>query len=604
MPRLIKECVFGLVTAAALLAGCTPTQYAAQADRSAYKTLEKGQKISLGETYPFNVIYEKLGRGPEGKDIPIRINGKVIPFDDKAKPAELTVDDCLEIAFRNSRDFQNRKEELYTAALALANTRRGWNIPLLSGDLDAQADWEQTLREPESKSASAELGPTLTQRFISGGILTLAGTLDWMTDFILGSESNIVNSLLEANFTQPLLQGAWRGFAYEDQYRLERNFLFTVFDFDRFRQTFATGIFTNYYTVLLQRDRLENESDNIKRLERTLATTTALVDGGFTSRMEQDEAESNLLSAQVTYQRNRQNYQNALDLYKITLGLPIQTRVELDYPRSLESLGKAGLKPLGIEEFQAVATALSVRPDVLTQRAAVRDAGRDVIIAADAFNPQLDVEVGLSVPGTPPRKFDRLQFHRRTRYAGVTFNYALDQTDNRDDYRLAIMAHNRAQRDLEGFIDRVRLEVRQAYRELIQSQRSYEIQLRNVKIAERRRALASLKQKEGTASARDVLTSYQALLNAKNGLTSALISYATTRVQFLATLGMIYVDKRGLLHEQDEPFKFDRIQERYPYVGENETLDPSPVSEMDPAGTGAGALHGDRTGASAGALGG
>ncbi len=569
MPRLIREFLFGLVAVSALLVGCTPTQYASQADRAAYKALAKGQKLSLGETHPFDVIYKKLGKDPDGKDIPIRINGKVIPVGGEAKSVELTIDDCLEIALRNSRDFQNQKEELYTTALALANTRRGWNLPLLGGDLDSQVDWEKTLQEPEEKSASAELGPTLTQRFVTGGVLTLAATLDWMTDFILGSESNIVNSLLEANFTQPLLRGAWRGLAYEDQYRLERNFLFAVFNFDRYRQTFAAGIFTNYYRVLQQMDQLENEQANIERLESTLKTTTALVEGGFTSRMEQDEAEANLLSARVTYERNQQNYQNALDRYKITLGLPIQARIGLDYPRSLKSLNEAGLKPVGIEESEAVAIALSVRPDVLTQRAAVRDAARDVIIAADAFNPQFDVEVGLSTPGTPPRRFARLQWHRRTRYAGVTFNYELDQTDNRDNYRLAIIDHNRSQRDLEEFIDQVRLEVRESYRELIQSRRSYEIQLRNVKIAERRRALAGLKQKEGTASARDVLTSDQGLLRAKNGLTSALVSYTTTRVQFLATLGIIYVDKRGLLHERDEPFKFDRIQERYPYVGEN-----------------------------------
>ena len=569
MPRLIREFFFCLAAASALLVGCTPAQYASQADRAAYKAMVRGEKLSLGEAQPFDVIYKSLGKDPDGKDIPILINGKVIPVGGEAKPVELIIDDCLEIALRNSRDFQNRKEELFTAALLLANTRRGWDLPLLDGDLDADAQWEKTLQEPEEKSASAELGPTLTQRFVTGGVLTLAATLDWMTDFILGSESNIATSLLEANFTQPLLRGAWRGFAFEDQYRLERDFLFAVFDFDRFRQTFATDIYTNYYRVLQQMDRLENERINIERLESTLKTTTALVEGGFTSRIQQDEAESNLLNAKVTYERNQQTYQNALDQYKITLGLPIQARIGLDYPRSLKSLNAAGLKPVGIEESEAVTIAMKVRPDVLIQRTAVRDAARDVIIAADAFNPQFDIEVGLLVPGTEPRKFARLQWHRRTRYAGVTFNYELDQTDNRDAYRLAIIAHNRSQRDLEEFTDEVRLEVRESYRELIRSQRSYEIQLRNVRIAERRRALADLEQKAGRASARDVLESYRSLLDARNGLAAALISYTTTRVQFLATLGMIHVDKRGLLHERDEPFEFDRIRERYPYVGEN-----------------------------------
>jgi len=108
--------------------------------------------------------------------------------------------------------------------------------------------------------------------------------------------------------------------------------------------------------------------------------------------------------------------------------------------------------------------------------------------------------------------------------------------------------------------------VRTSYRTLMQSERSYRLQLQNVQIAKRRRKLASLQQKAGQASARDVLEAEDALRRAENGLTNALISYTTTRLEFLATLGMLSVDEKGRIHERAEPFRFKPIERRYPYV--------------------------------------
>ena len=111
-------------------------------------------------------------------------------------------------------------------------------------------------------------------------MLSLAATLNYATAF-LGSDSTPIGSLLEANFTQPLLRGAWRGLAYEDQYRLERDFIFRVFDYERFTQTFGAGIFSQYYSVLQQRDRLANEQANIERAAaRMMQRGLAAADNG------------------------------------------------------------------------------------------------------------------------------------------------------------------------------------------------------------------------------------------------------------------------------------------------------------------------------------
>ena len=542
------------------LAGCSPKQYAEQADRTAYTTLTAGQKIALGKSQSFDVLYHPFTESRDSiqigkKRIPLRGDQSVI----------LTLDEALEIAFGNSRTFQNRKETLFSSALTLANESRQWNWTLLAGALSGEASHTKVNRNGETNVGAAEAGRSWLKRFVHGGVLTLGYTISLATEFT-GWNHTLLGSLLDANFTQPLLRGAWRGFAYEGQYRLERDFLFAVFDYHRFTQTFAVDMTTRYYGVLLLRDRLENERSNIKRLEQTLKLTTVLVKGGHASRIEQDQSEQNLLDARARIERNRQNYLDSLDRFKLTLGLPVPVRIKLNYPGAIKALGLAGPKPIPLKEPEAIAVALAVRPDVLTERAKVRDAARDLEISADQFNPQIDLEVGVNAAGTGDRQFHRTRFDRHTRYTGLTFDYDLDQTDNRDAYRNALIAHAKAQRDYDAFVDQVRIDIRSSRRRLVQSRNTYEIQGQNVKVALRRRRLAAWQQKGGSASARDVLEAEEALRNAQNGLTSALIDYTTTRLAFLADLGMLWVDEKGKLHERTTPDQFDRLKKRYPYI--------------------------------------
>ncbi len=530
---------------------CTPAQYAQQADKAAYGVIKQKQGIALGETRPFDITYNPLRpvREPTGQE-EILVAGKAIPLG-QAPPRKLTLNECLEIAVRSSRSLQTRKEQLFSSALALANLRHQWS--LLSGDLLAEAATVRTVRGDSTHSGTAQADLSFAQRFANGGILTLAASLDAITNF-LNIRDTSFGSFLDANLTQPLIRGAWRGFAYEELYRAERDFAYAVLEYERFTQDFSVGIATSYHDVLRREDELQNERDNLARLRVQAKFNEAQVKAGLLRRVDADLAEQDVLSAEARVQSALQRYLDVLDSFKISLGLPIVASIELD-KAELEQLRTL---PIPFPEQEAVRIAMRTRPDVLIQHAIVRDALRNVEIAADQFNPALDLALDISVRGTEPRKPFRVASHRSTRAASLSFDYALDQTNNRDEYRNALIDLSRARRELEGFLDDVRLQVRQSYRALEQSEQTYRIQKAAVALAERRTKLTRLEQKEGLASTREVLEAEDALRSSKNALTSALVSYTTTRLSFLANLGMISVDQQGRIHERNEPFYFDR----------------------------------------------
>ncbi|MFP4433862.1 MAG: TolC family protein [Phycisphaerae bacterium] len=545
-----------------VIGGCTPGQYAQQADRDAGAVIDGGQRVAFGQSRPFDLAYEPIGAGETGT---VSVNGKPIRL--RGDVVELTLNDCLQLAMRSSRRYQTRKEELYRRALAVANTRRGWDWALVGGELTGDLDHERIGDGGnDTTTGTAAVGPTLTQRFVHGGVLTLGATLDLATDFMGGSDTTI-GSLLSSNFSQPLLRGAWRGLAYEDQYRRERDLVFAVFDYQRFTQTFATDIVSEYYTVIRRQNELINEERVIERLKQALKLTSVLVANGEAPVVDEDQAVRRLLSAQLRFQASRQDYQDAVDRFKITMGLPAGARIELDYENAMKALAAMQPKELPLEEDRAVSIALSTRPDVLVERAKVRDAQRDVEIAADRFLPQLDLAVGIEAPGTERREFWRTRFKEHTRSAKLKLQYDLDQTDNRDNYRLSMIDRNKARRDLTRFHDQVRVDVRREFRTLRRSRQSYAVQRERVRVARRSRKLALFEQREGQASTRDVLDAEEEYRSAMIGLTQEIVRYETTRLRFLATLGLLRIDEKGQIHERNEPVQFDRIIRRYPYVG-------------------------------------
>ena len=602
------------------LGGCSLNRYARQADKAAYKAVTQKQQLTFGKQKAFSIDYRPM---PAAAEMVRPASGERSASPTTQPRRMLSLDESLLVAFRNSRRLQDRKEALYASALNLANVRHDWS--LLSGSVIADVSHTKVNEGEETNASTGELGVSFAQRFVHGGAASIGMAFRFASD-LSGISTTSVGALMEAEFTQPLLRGAWHRFAYEELYRLERDLAIAVLDYERFTQSFSTDIATRYYRVLQQYDQLANERENIIRLEQTLRRTRVQVEGGHVSHIQQDQAEQDLLNARVRFTSNQQRYQNALDDFKLILALPVRADVVLD-PRELKGLNQRGPAPipfvdeqalakiakqarrraeaeidrlepapaaaevekqawrrarkeiaaqkeasafqeaqgqaLAAAEVQAIDVALRARPDVLLQMADLRDARRDVEIAANQFLPGLDLALGVSATSTEPRKPARMEFHRFTRRAALELDYDMDQTDNRDAYRLSLIAAARAERGYEEFLDQVRFDVRQAYRQLLQARSSYDLEKRNVAVAQRRQRLAAIEQTAGRASARDVLEAQEDLRNALNGLTNALVTYETTRVQFLATLGMLDVDDNGKFHERDKPFLFKRLAKHY-----------------------------------------
>jgi outer membrane protein TolC len=505
---------------------CSPKHYKADADKEVYKIIDSKWRDSFGQKVNYTI-----------SDVPPSPNDVQI---EKAVPPSgvISLAQAAAMATAHNRDYQKQKEDLYLSALDLTLVRHDFATKWL-GTFDGKytrGDADETLEY------NGNLG--FNQLLADGAQISANIAYDWLR-YLTGDPRASIGSVLTANITQPLLSGSGRKVVQEKLTQSERDTLYQIRFFNRYRQNFVVSIVNDYYRVLQQRDIVTNAESNYKRRVESRQRLEMEADAGRTNRFEVDQAKQSELNAMDSYVQTQQSYQQGLDKFKIELALPADANVELDQ-NELKALEKIGISQPDYTADIAIETALLQRLDLATSMDKIDDTLRKVMVAADGLGPKLDLVGGLEVGSTPPTDYDRLQFHHGTYSFGLNADLPLDKKTERNAYRRALIELERQQRQYENDADTVKLDVRQAYRELERAAESYRIQRNSLDLAQKRVESTMLLLEAGRLTTRDLLDAQDALLQAQNSLTAALVSHAIAKLSFFRDVGILQVRPDGM----------------------------------------------------------
>jgi outer membrane protein TolC len=123
---------------------------------------------------------------------------------------------------------------------------------------------------------------------------------------------------------------------------------------------------TQFYTVLLSRDAIKVQEDNVTLLQRQLQDVRNRRKAGLVSPFEVLRAEVALANAQPTLIRASNDYRLAIEQLRQYLG--VSTRREADLAHLPEILGTLEYRPLNFELRSLLNTAHEQRADLLRQR--------------------------------------------------------------------------------------------------------------------------------------------------------------------------------------------------------------------------------------------
>ena len=529
---------WGLCVAVAFgIGGCSPERYKAEADKEVYGIIDGKWQDSFGQKA--NYVISDVSPSPNDVQV-----AKAVP-----QSGIMSLAQAVAMATAHNREYQRQKEQLYLAALDLTLARyqfaRRW-----FGTVDASYTRDSS---EESVGSGGALG--FNQLLADGAQISAGIAIDWAR-FLTGDPRTSLGSVLSASVTQPLLRGRGRRIAQENLTQAERDVLYQIRDFNRFRKTFVVSIVNDYYRVLQLRDTVTNAENDYQRRVQSKERLEMEAQAGRKPPFEVDQAEQEVLRAQDNIVAAQERYERQLDLFKIQLSLPTDVDLELD-PNELEALRQVEITQPDYMLEAATETALAQRLDLANSRDTTDDAGRKVMIAVDNLGAGLDLIGSTRVSSTERTDYSRLQFHRGTYNLGLSADLPLDRKAERNAYRAALIALEQRQREFEDDLDQVKLQVRDAYRQLRQQAESYRIQENSLALAEKRVQSTTLLLEAGRATTRDLLESQNALLQAQNDLTAALVAHTVAKLNFFSDIGVLQVRPDGMWEQQEPQPKLD-----------------------------------------------
>lgn len=151
-------------------------------------------------------------------------------------PFLLSLEQTVELGFLNSREFQTEREALYLTALPVTTERFAFVAqPFLTGEITRESAGNLSVDGP-TRAWIYNTGVGFSKAFATGGLLLF--NFANQTVYNLGGNATTSVSTLSFDMVQPLLAGAGWAVALEPLTQVERNLLYAIRDFMRFRQQY------------------------------------------------------------------------------------------------------------------------------------------------------------------------------------------------------------------------------------------------------------------------------------------------------------------------------------------------------------------------------
>ncbi len=528
---------------ALLLAGCSAGHYRKSADREVYRLIQDYDQAVLGRTNQFSIATPYSDRLPD-EILP----AELIEERSATNRRVLNVQEALRLASLHSREYQTQREQLYLTALTLTGSKYNFR-PQFAADstatIQGTGDRAQTARVNSRVSVS--------QLLKTGGRLSLAlgnDLLRYLTvrfapnpsggsPITLGNDSAI--NTLSVNLTQPLLRGFGKNDpTVEALTQAERNLVYAIRSFSLYQSQFAADVVQEYFNLLAQKTNVRNNYTNyLRRVETTQYLDARSVDR--VRKSEVDDARNAELNARITYINSLAAYLSALDNFKLRLGIPIGDVVTLD-DRDLRELESVGLLRTELDRDAAFRLAVQRHMDVLNTIDRFEDARRKVRIAADQLRPGLSFAGNASVSSEEPYDYTNFDFDQLRWSAGLTLDLPVSRLRERNTYRATLISFEAQLRSLVNTLDTFRNRLDRGLRTLEQERLNYLSRLEALRVAERRADMNQMLLAAGRVQIRDVREAQDALIQAQNNLTTALVNYLGSRFDLLLDAGILLND--------------------------------------------------------------
>ena len=510
-----------------ILTGCTAKHYRQRADKEVYGILQQAHREVFGTNSAFTA---EILSSPDPEAI---TPAQVIGDRNATGTRQLSIEDALNLAVRNSRRYSTEKERLYLTALTLSGQRYAFRPhPLagVTGNFDVESDGDTV------GSVRSTFG--VTQLLKTGGSIGLNVANDLLR-YYSGDPRKSAVSVISVDLFQPLLRGFGKyNAAVENLTQAERDVIYAIRNYSFFQQEYAISIVGDYFNLLGQKDIMRNRYTNyLSRVQATQRLEERFA-GQRERAMDVDQARQAELSARNNYVNSVAGYLNSLDQFKVELGIPVSEKVHLS-DEALVELQTHGLTPVQIATDYAYQLATQRQMQVLNAIDQFEDSKRQIKVAANRLLPDLNIFADATLDSEGPTDYTKFDPRDVRAGVGIELDLPIDRLRERNTYRATLISFESELRNLSLTLDNLKDSIERGLRTLEQRRQTYLIQQGALEVADRRVLAANQLIQAGRAEVRDLVEAQDAQVAAQNAVTAALVSYQDAMLTLLLDIGIL-----------------------------------------------------------------
>lgn len=291
---------------------------------------------------------------------------------------------------------------------------------------------------------------------------------------------------------------------------------------------------TAYYQVLLARERITVQEENLGLLQQQLKTTTDRFEAGTVSGFERLRAEVAVANAKTPLISARNDYRLAIESLRQSLGLTSSRPDALQ--KTPEVVGKLEYSPVDFNLQAAFESARANRPDLQRLAKLTAASEQSVTTARSRYFPSLDLVGGWDVRKGPTNSFSN---SREGLFVGLQSQWSI--FDGRATAGRVAQARSLVEQTRLTLVERelaVEVEVRRAYSSWQEASELVEASRRVVEQAEEAVRLANARYSAGTGTQLDVLQAQVELTTARSNQVQAYFNYNVSIASLRQAMGL------------------------------------------------------------------
>ncbi|MDH4271917.1 MAG: TolC family protein [Candidatus Aminicenantes bacterium] len=436
----------------------------------------------------------------------------------------MTLDKALEFAFRNSPNIKEAAYRLQTSGENLKAQQAGlksqFSLTLNPFNLSDTKTFSELTSSYNTQSITRTAASFSIRQPIkwTDGTLTVTDSFNWQessSSFVGGTKAGTYNNSLFLKLSQPLFTYNRTQMQIEElELALENSRL----NYGLQKLSIERQVTQQFLNLYYSRESVKIAQDEFKNADEQLKIIESKVQAGIAARGELYQADLTRLSSQAALENKQIQYENAMDSFKILIGMSLDPEIEI-----VTDIRKQIVE---VDLPKAIAHGLASRMELRQRDISIQTALNDLIQAAaqNEFKAQVDLTLGLT--GVNRSFQDIYGSPNVDRVVALTLNIPVFDWGQKKHVVAATQAQVDTQRlSLEEQRNQIQLDIRQAYRNLLNQKRQIEIAEQNTRNAQLTYEINLERYKSGDLSSKDMQFYQQQLSTQKLNEVSALINY-------------------------------------------------------------------------------